>query len=253
MDNFIGLNLSFDGTEDIQNYHRPLANGKGSYKKVIDTVKRMNDKNFSYGVRATVTAKSVANMDKYAEFFGSMCKIKIIQFEPTFTCGRCLYTGIETPSPDEFIAGYRKAKKIAGDLGISVIYSGARLNTITTIFCKASGDSFCVTPNGDVTSCYEVCSNDDPRSEVFFYGKYDKGEKGFIFKDSKLAYLRKRTINNITHCENCFCKYHCAGDCLAKASDGKDLLSIRNQNRCKINQTLTIDAIIKTLEGVGGL
>ncbi|MCK9418672.1 MAG: radical SAM protein [Nitrospirae bacterium] len=251
MDNFTGLNLSLDGTEDIQNYHRPLANGKGSYKKVIDTVKRMNDRNFSYGVRATVTARSVANLDKYVEFFGIMCKTKNIHFEPTFACGRCLYTGIEAPSPDEFIAGYRKAQKVAEKLGISIYYSGARINTISTIFCKASGDSFCVTPQGDVTSCYEVCSKDDLRSEVFFYGKYDNEEKEFIFYENKLAYLRKRTINNIPHCENCFCKYHCAGDCLAKASDGMDLMSINNPNRCKINQTLTLDGIIKILEGVG--
>jgi len=87
----------------------------------------------------------------------------------------------------------------------------------------------------------------DPRSEVFFYGKYDSEQRKFVFYDNKLSYLRKRTINNISHCENCFCKYHCAGDCLAKASDVKDLMSIKNTNRCKINQTLTLDGIIKIL------
>ena len=250
MDNFVGLNLSFDGTEDIQNYHRPMVNGNGSYNKVIKTVKRMDNRNFYYGIRSTVTAKSVVNLYKYCEFFGTMCKPKSIHFEPTFACGRCFYTGIEAPSPEEFIAEYRKARKVAEKLGIPIFYSGARLNTITTIFCKASGDSFCVTPQGDVTSCYEVCSKDDPRSKVFFYGKYDKSSKEFLFYDSKLAYLRKRAIDNIPHCENCFCKYHCAGDCLAKTSDGKDLMEIKNTDRCKINQTLTLDGIIKILEGV---
>jgi len=251
MDNFTSLNLSLDGTEDIQNYHRPLVNGKGSYDKVIETVNKMNDRKFPYGVRATVTARSVAYLDKYVEFFGTMCKMRTIHFEPSFSCGRCLYTGTEAPSPDEFIAGYRKAQKVAEKLGISIFYSGARLNTITRIFCKASGDSFCVTPQGDVTSCYEVCSKDDPRSEVFFYGKYDDEKKAFVINEKKLAYLGKRTINNIPHCENCFCKYHCAGDCLAKASDGKDLMSIINTNRCEINQALTLDGIINILEGMG--
>lgn len=252
MDNFTSLNLSLDGTEEVQNYHRPLANGGGSFKRVIATVIRMNERNFPYGIRATVTAKSVARLDECVEFLASTCKAKSIHLEPTFTCGRCLYTGVQAPGHDEFISGYRKAQKTAEKVGISIFYSGARLNTITSMFCKASGDSFCVTPQSDVTSCYEVCSKEDPRSEVFFYGKYDQAKGTYIFNEDKLTYLRSRTVNNIPHCEDCFCKYHCAGDCLAKASDGNNLMSIHNTERCKINQTLTMDAIIRILDGTKG-
>jgi uncharacterized protein len=248
MDNFSGLNLSLDGPEEIQNHHRPLANGRGSFSRVMKNVKMMNDRNFPYGIRSTVTARSVAHLDRITDFFGRACRARVVHFEPTFACGRCLCTGIEAPSAGEFIEGFRKARIVAEKLGISIYYSGARLNTITTVFCKAPGDSFCVTPRGDVTSCYEVCSRDDPRSEVFFYGKYDNKKKAFMFSEKKLAYLRERTINNIPYCEDCFCKYHCAGDCLSKASDGIDLMSIKNPARCKINQALTLDNIVRIFD-----
>ena len=248
MDNFSGINLSLDGPEDIQNYNRPMAKGGGSFCKVMKTVKRMNDRNFPYGIRATVTDKSVPYLDKIVEFFASTCRAKRIHFEPTFNCGRCLTTGIGSPSPESFIENYRKAEEVANHAGISIFYSGARLDTITNAFCKAAGSSFCVTPDGDVTSCYEVCTRDDPRSETFFYGKYDGEKKEFVFSEVKLDYLRRRTVDNIGFCKDCFCKYHCAGDCLAKASDGKDLMTIKNTTRCKINQSLTLDQILKILE-----
>lgn len=248
MGNFTGLSLSFDGTEDIQNRQRPLRGGKGSFNGVMGTIKRLNEKKFPYSIRSTITDGSVRYMDKIVEFIGNNCKIKRIHFEPVFACGRCFHTGVGSPSAEEFIEGFRNAQEVAERIGIPIIYSGARVDTITTSFCKASGNSFCVTPLGNVTSCYEVCSKDDPRSEIFFYGKWDSSKKQFILFKEKLTYLRKRTVNNIPYCEDCFCKYHCAGDCLAKASKGKDLMCITNSARCQINQTLTLDQIVKILK-----
>ena len=44
-----------------------------------------------------------------------------------------------------------------------------------------------------------------------------------------------------------YCKYHCAGDCLTRATDGFDLFKINNPLRCEINQELTKDQIVKLL------
>ncbi len=245
MDNFTGVSLSFDGPADIQDYQRPLHDRGRSFNRVLKTVERMNERNFPYGIRATITDMSVKYMDRIIEFFSDVCKAKHVHLEPIAICGRCLNAGLKSPSADEFIEGFRIGKKKAEKAGISLFYSGARIDTITASFCKASGNSFCVTPDGDVTSCYEVCSQEDPRSGVFFYGKYDYERKQFAFFNERLKYLRKRTVNNISFCEDCFCKYHCAGDCLARASDGRDLLCIYNTTRCKINRALTLDQIVK--------
>lgn len=247
MENNMEVNLSIDGLEDIQNYHRPFSNGECSFNYVMDTIDRMNDMKYNFGIRTTVTDISVKYMDRIVEFFIHKCKAKRIHFEPVFSCGRCLTTGAHSPSPDDFIKGYRAAKQVAEKFGTSIYYSGSRVGTITTSFCRASGDSFCVTPEGYVTSCYEVCSLDDPRSDTFYYGKYDNKMKIFEFFEEKLTYLRKRTIENLPFCKDCFCKYHCAGDCIAKTSVNKDIMRIVNTSRCKINQALTLDQIINIL------
>jgi uncharacterized protein len=248
MENFSGLNLSLDGAEYIQDYNRPMADGGGSFCWVMKTVKRMNEGNFPYGIRATITDKSVRYMDEIITFFGENCKARQIHFEPSFNCGRCIQTGIGSPAAEEFIDGFRKAEEIAERYGMPIYYSGARIGTIAASFCRASSGSFCLTPDGDITSCYEVCSKDDPRSEAFYYGKFDWRKRDFVIFKDKLANLRKRTIHNIAYCEDCFCKFHCAGDCPAKASDFKDLTKITNSTRCQINQTLTLDKIIKILQ-----
>jgi len=248
MDNFHTLNLSFDGSENIQNYHRPLSNGEKSFSKVMKTVKRMDKKSFKYGIRVTVTDFSVKYMDKIVDFFCRTCDTKSIHLEPTFSCGRCLSSNINSPSAEQFISGFRKAQKVADRFKATLFYSGARLGIYTTNFCKASGDSFCVTPEGDVTSCYEVCSADDPRSEIFFYGKYNATQKSFDIYEEKRLYLQQRNVKNIEYCKNCFCKFHCAGDCMAKVTDGKNLLEIIDFARCKINRALTLDKIVNILK-----
>lgn len=181
MDNFSEISLSFDGPEDIQNYNRPLVGGKGSFARVLETIKRLDERSFPYGIRTTVTNMSAGYMDKIVDFLGRTCKTKRIHFEPVFSCGRCNYTKIDSPSANDFIEGFRKAQEVADNCGISLFYSVSRLDTITIRFCRVSDDSFCVTQDGDVTSCYEVCSKDDPRSKTFFMKNMKRTRRNLFF------------------------------------------------------------------------
>lgn len=245
--NFSNISVSLDGPKQIQDYQRPRADGKGSFVQVFETIKTLNNFNFNYAIRSTITNYSLNYIDQIVNFFCENCKKKTIRIEPVFACGRAINSRIDTLDPEKFINGFRKAQKIAEKFGMNINYSGARLQTVTNIFCMAAGHSLCITPDGHVTSCYEVLSKDDPRSEIFFFGYWNKEKRNFIFNQEKLENLRKRVVTNIPQCQDCFCKYHCAGDCLAKAINDKDLFSISNSARCQINQTLTLDQIISKL------
>jgi uncharacterized protein len=247
IENFDSLTLSFDGTEYLQNLQRPLAIGKGSFKYVMKTINKFDSKNFNYGIRATVTDKSVTQLAEITQFIINNTKTNAIAFEPVSSCGRCVQTGVAAPSSNLFIDNFRIANAIAKEKNIKLIYSGARLTSLSETFCRASNDSFCVTTCGNITSCYEVCSTDNPLSKTFFYGKWNKNTSQFIFFNDKLNYLRKRKVKNLVFCSNCFCKYHCAGDCVAKMAEKNNILSMKIENRCKINQALTLDQIIDTL------
>jgi uncharacterized protein len=248
-----GLSISLDGLEETQDSQRPMVDGRGTFQQVMATLLRMDTDRFPYSIRSTVTSTSTAKMAAFTDYIGRRCRPKQLHFEPTFICGRCKSFDVEAPLADEFIEGFRESTIIGERYGIPLVYSGARLENITNSFCRAAGESFCVTPDGDVTSCYEVCSREDPRSEVFFYGKYDAETKRFNIAQDKIAYLKKRTVDNLPFCADCYCKYHCAGDCLVKSTDTNNIFEITNTIRCKINRSLTLDQIIKVLKTPTGV
>ncbi len=63
-----------------------------------------------------------------------------------------------------------------------------------------------------------------------------------------LRTLSELTVRRVPFCRDCFCKYHCAGDCPAKrlaAFSGG--MPTRVSGRCRISQELTKDQIIQSL------
>jgi uncharacterized protein len=93
-----------------------------------------------------------------------------------------------------------------------------------------------------------VADESDPRASLFFYGRYDEAGGRFVFDESMLRALSQLTVDRIPFCRDCFCKYHCAGDCPAKrlaAFSGG--MPDRMSSRCRITQELTKDQIVRVL------
>lgn len=239
------VSVSIDGPKDIQNSQRPLKTGKGTFDRVYRTIKRWDACDLKYGIRSTITGDSIRYMKDIVEFFARNFKVKDIQLDPVFSCNRCLSNKVKIPSSTEFIDNYRKASKIAEDLEIKLSYSGARFGKWTPSFCGVPRDNFMITTDGYITSCNEVVTIEDKRADIFIYGRFDSRQKKFIIDTSKLNFLRSLTVHNIPTCSDCFCKWHCAGDCPAKRAYVGDVLTDVNETRCLINQELTKDQIAK--------
>ena len=238
--NFTNLNISMDGPADIQNYNRPKTDGSGSFDTIRNNLKFLDENEFPYGVRITITKRDVHRMVEIVEWFKAEFNITFLHMEPVWLCGRCLTTGEEAPSDDEFIHYYSQAIEKAEELGINLIYSGLRLDSLLSKFCAAAGDGFNVLPNGAVTSCYEVTESDNPKAELFHYGQYDFNRKEFIFDADKIKRLQKYSVENIAYCRDCFCKWHCAGDCISKVFDVSKSFHHEGSSRCTLNRKLTI-------------
>ncbi len=180
-------------------------------------------------------------MKEIVEFLGnSLPALKEVHIEPLWLCGRCHTSGEMAPKPEDFIHHFSEATHAARELGLSLKYSGARLHTITNRFCGAPGEGFSVLPGGAVTSCYEVCDSEDPRAELYHYGRYNPDSKKFEFDQNKIARLRNLSVENIAFCNDCFCKWHCAGDCLSKALTEYSPDGHKGSIRCLINRELTL-------------
>lgn len=240
--------VSIDGPPEVQNKQRPRPDGGESFSYVDSTLRAFDRAGYPYGIRTTVTSESVEKLEDIAAFFCREYEAKRIKAEPMFPRGRADETGFHPPSAEAFVSHFRKARAIAREAGRELIYSGARLDALTNVFCRASGDSCAITPEGEITSCYEVVSRDDPLSDVFFYGHFDTRLGQMVVDEQRRKSLFDLDVLHKPFCDKCFCKWHCAGDCPVKAIHAERNPSPNLPDRCRINRELTKDQILEALE-----
>lgn len=249
--NFDFLNISFDGPEDIQNKQRPCINGEPSFDLVMRTIMYLEEVKFKYLIRSIITSESVHRMMEIIDFLHLITALRKFHLEPLYECGRCLISQAKAPSPEDFLRNAVKTRKRANELGLRLILSYPILGHIQYFYCGAAGSNFIVTPNGDVTSCTDVSRENHPHKDIFFIGKFDSTNKKFTFYPEKIKTLRRRTIDSIPTCSNCFAKYNCGGECFQRVySQSGSLIDTSNNPRCTINRGLLMDEMENKLMGV---
>ncbi len=251
INNFTDLSISFDGLPEIQNLNRPAKGGKGSFTKVSETLKELDKAGFKYGIRLTATDETLHSLYDSVSFICDNYKPYKIQVEPAFDEGRAIVNNSTLSNPDEFIRLFIKSYRTAVEKNIDLFYSGARLNVITQRFCLAACRALVVTPDGDVTTCFESFGKEHPDSDLFFVGRYG-GNGKFIIDNDKLKKHYSRTVDNIKFCSDCFCKWHCAGDCAVKNIAVSKGELLKPGSRCYINQELTKFLIMERIAKSGG-
>jgi uncharacterized protein len=245
-----GVSLSFDGIPEVHDRHRVTASGQGSSRQVINTIRRFDEAKFPYGIRMTVTADAIPFMADSIEFVCSNFLVQRIQVEPAYQIGR--WTEAPSAETESFINGYREAQQRAKKYGREIFFSAARTGSPANHFCAATQDGFAVSPDGTVSSCYEVFSEDNPWEKVFFYGKATP-DGDWQFDLQRLNLLRQQAVQNRDYCRGCFARWTCAGDCLHKALTVNGSLEFSGTCRCNITRELTKDMILQRIAESGGL
>lgn len=234
------FNVSCDVLPDIQNAQRPFPDGSGTFEAVDATLQRLNAAEVSFGIRATLTTQSVGRIREMAAFVKEHYpRCNMLHLEPAWEVGRALETGQKTPQAETFVQQYILAEEELAGTRIKLVYSGARRDILAASFCSVCRNSFTVTAEGNVTSCYEVCTTKDARSPRYLFGHYDFDKHDFVFDEAKLEALAKLEVRNMPYCGNCFCKWHCAGDCAAKLLGTASPAAHAGSDRCYINRELT--------------
>ena len=85
---FTFLNVSFEGLPHVQDFHRPMANGGSSFGHVDETIGFLDEHNFPYALRCTVSSYNEKLLAETIEFIASRYKTKLLFLEPMFACGR---------------------------------------------------------------------------------------------------------------------------------------------------------------------
>jgi len=215
---FDKIQLSMDGPEDIQNLQRPTKGGGKSFSSALRTLRTLEDRGVDYSIRVTVSEHSLSRMREIAEFFHAHSANPEITFEAITECGRCNRGVAPTrrgPEQHEFAKEFITLLDWAVENGYKINNSAMVLQFSHT-YCGATGCSFVLTPEGDVSTCLEVCRRDDPRSAVFFIGSFDSQSNSFVFDNERIVNLANRLGENLPGCQGCFSQYTCAGDCLTR-------------------------------------
>ena len=242
---FSDLNISFDGLPHVQDYHRPLPDGQGSFRFVDRTFRYLDERNFSYGIRSTFSDYNIDLMEESYDFIVKNYKPGSIHFEPVFQCGRCKTGEGYNVNLKKFANHFRRIEAKNKNTNIRFTYSGCRVETLSNTFCGVTRDGFSITPEGFITSCFETTKSDDPKSDYFFYGRIDKtGE--INIDDRKRKFLHGLTVENLEYCSNCFAKWHCAGECIAKLGHNQ-FDGVRGHDRCHLNRKMVKDKLVSIL------
>ena len=250
MSHLHGASVSFDGLPEVHDRQRVTAGGRGSSAAVIHTLKRFDAARFPYGIRVTVTADQIPHMADSVDYIWANFSPRQVQVEPAFQLGR--WKGAPSAETEGFVEGYREAQQRAGIRGKSISFSGARIGGLSNHFCGVTQDSFGLSPDGNVSACYEVFSETDPSAPVFFYGRPDP-RGGYDFDLARLAHLRRQSVEHRSFCQGCFAKWTCGGDCYHKSVAVHGTEPFAGSDRCHIIRELTKDQILDRIAACGGV
>jgi uncharacterized protein len=219
-DHDIHLSLSLDGYREIQDIQRPKRSKRGSFDKVMLSVKTLQAKGIKFAVRATCTQYNINHLSEIVEFFASevfLGRGGKVHIEPVELCGRAVESGIQNIDPDVFIENYKKAVLVGEANGVRLNCSGDLKAGYQQVFCGANGNNFIALPDGKITCCSRVTTPDHELADIFIYGSYDDEGKAFTIDQNRLDRLQQFDVNRYERCRSCFCKWHCAGNCIVRS------------------------------------
>ena len=250
--NLNSVSLSLDGTSSVHDRQRPLASGQGTHKIVFRTIREMDKQSFPYGIRMTVIDESIDQLPESIDFLCRETGCRTFQVEPAFDHGRARLSGSALSNDDRFAEALMEAYGIAASFGRHLYYSGARPQVITTSFCQALDRALIVSPDGLLTSCYEIYSSEHTLAPDFFFGSLS--EDGRLAIDHEVRQkLNGKLKERRGLCTDCFCYWHCAGDCPSKTVTPEKDGHLQFGRRCDLNRTITRELLTQYINDAGGI
>ena len=233
-------------------FGQTLANSVVFYATNNRYIQAMDQRRFPYGIRMTVTDAGIESLARSVEFLCRETACGTFQVEPAFDHGRASQEGLALTHHQCFATAFMEAYDIAVSYGRHLYYSGARPWLITSQFCQAIEKALVVTPDGLLTACYEVCGKEHALVQDFFFGALSR--HGTINMDPEVReQLYERIGQRRTLCEDCFCYWHCAGDCPAKTLTSKLNGHLSFGERCDLNRVITKEVLIRYITAGGGV
>ncbi len=245
--NIDSVTLSFDGVKAVQDAQRPRRSGSGSFESVMRSIRALDTSGVEYGIRMTVMPESFERLPESLQFLCNETGVRAIQIEASFTSSRGVYTDISSEDADRFVTSYILAERIGFQHDVVVSYSGARPWVISDTFCQAPSKAIIATPEGRMVACFEATGENHPYSKEFTIGHVTPNGVE-TDPDAYNKFQQSREIRR-AKCGECFCYWHCCGDCASRAMISKAPTS----KRCHVNREITKALIADYIERGNGI
>jgi uncharacterized protein len=251
-ENIDEVSLSLDGTAAVQNFQRPLANFGPTFEPVLNAALQMDRHRRSYGIRLTVTDRSIEELPAGIEMLCNETRCPVFQIEPAFAHGRASRDSKALTAHQRFAEYFLEAYEVGLRHDRHVYYSGARPWLASSRFCRALDQALVVTPDGMLTACYEVSGRSHPLANRFHFGNMTEPE-GWQINDSVRIGLLEKIEQRRSLCSECLCFWHCAGDCPSKTMSPDGLEDLNFGKRCELNRSITQGLLLRLIESGGGV
>jgi uncharacterized protein len=223
-DKNIKLRISIDGNKEIHDANRLFKNGEGSFSKVFNNIKLLQDNKVDFEVISVVSKTNVDSMQNVLDFFIEH-KITNIRLIPMWIQGNADCSLAITPEhfSERYIELIRKIiyYNINNYIKISNINLKYLFETILSwernfmcfrAPCGAGLDMIDFSVNGDVYPCEEM----NERQELKIGNIFDTPLKEIIDNSELIKILKTRIPEKIDKCNHCTWKRFCNSGCANK-------------------------------------
>jgi uncharacterized protein len=211
----------------------------------------MDRRNFPYNIRMTVSSPMLETLPRSISFIGSETGCRRIQVEPAFGSGREGWRNPTLDDADRFVSAFIEAMDVAEEHKVDLMYAGARPWMTVCSFCTAADSALVVRADGTLVACYEVTDSRHELAEIFTIGRLEP--KGAVLDDSARDRLNRMRSERLELCEECFCVWHCGGDCSSRCFSDDGAGHLRFEERCRINRGVSREVLARYIERAGGL
>lgn len=237
----ISIILSLDGRPEVNDYHRILADGGGSYHTIVPHIQKMISKNpASYYIRGTFTCNNLdfANDLKHIIALGG----EILSLEPAV--GPDNPFSIKEEDLPKVLSEYERITDILLDCynqGKDILFFHYNLDlqrgpclAKRSTGCGAGFEYLAITPEGEIYPCHQFVGD-----EKFLMGTLDGGEiNRKIIQDFASNY-----IFNKEECCQCWARFFCGGGCHANNYKRNGDISIPDHVTCIMHRKRLEEAI----------
>lgn len=203
--------ISLDGTAEQHDAARITLKGGPTHSKVVETIKRYQDKGIRLGISCTIGRHNYTVLAEMARFFVHEIGVRDVEFQMPYQVPderNAFYVSM-SDATDQML---RAADLMMDELGVDEFTTLRRLQSFISGHwrhrdCGAAGGQIVVSPTGKVGPCHSLVG-----SGKCFAG--DVNDPAYdIFEDPVLAEWSSRIPVNMPQCEGCPFIALCGGGC----------------------------------------